>query len=287
MSFHIYRKINKKNTTFQGKEKDSFTTKHFIHKSHLLNERASAFTSKGSITLEAAISATIFFMGVLCLIFLFEIMATETKVKSALTSVAKEVAVETCVNPMIPVSQMEKKIAEYIGEENFEKNLIAGELDCSGSQKYWNTTIMDLSVRYKIEIPVLLFRIPVLSMEEIVRIKGWTGHETKMVDDFENIIVYVTEYGIVYHQDAHCTHLELSLKATKKDRVKQLRNQNGEIYKSCSRCKGDSGDSDSVYVTDYGDKYHFSLDCKDIKRSIYAVSITDIRGMGGCSKCTE
>ena len=271
------------------KENDSFTNKHFINKSHLTKERASAFTSKGSATLEATMVTTIFFFGVLCLIAMFEIMITQVKVKSALHAVAKEIMVEVCTKPVIPVTEMENKIAEKIGAEKLNQSLIVnGEngFDCSESKKYWNTTIMDLSVKYTIEIPTPMFRIPIITQKETIRVKGWTGHETKQVADTENKIVYVTDYGVVYHQDMNCTYLELSLKTCPLEQVEEMRNQSGGKYKECAKCKKDNKKG-NVYITDYGDKYHFSLDCSKIKRSIYAVSVTDIKGMGGCSKCVE
>ena len=61
---------------------------------------------------------------------------------------------------------MERRIAEIVGEERLSDSLIVGGssgFDCSASKKYWNTTIMDLSVCYDMEIPILMFRLPVIS----------------------------------------------------------------------------------------------------------------------------
>lgn len=292
MSFRIGQKNSAKYIGIHRKENDSGLTHHFIriYISQLKHERASSFTSKGSITLEAALSVSFFFFAVLCLVYMFEIMAIQTNIKSALHAVSKEVAAEAYVNPMIPTTRMEQRIAELVGEDRLENSMVVDGsqgLDCSSSKKYWNTTIMDLTVRYEIEIPVFLFRIPVISKDETIRVKGWTGHEVKQTDMLENVMVYVTDYGIVYHADMNCSYLELSIKAVGEAELENLRNQSGGIYKECSSCRHHSTTNSKVYITDYGDKYHKSLECSGIKRSIYAISLSDVHGLGGCSKCVE
>lgn len=273
-----------------GKENDSILAHPFIPISKTLRERASTFASRGSMTLEAALATSFFFFAALCLVYLFEIMAIQTTIKSALHAVGKEVAMEAYVNPVIPTSKMEREIATIIGEERMMNSFVVGGssgFDCSNSKKYWNTTIMDLSVRYQLEIPIFMFQIPLITKEEKIRIKGWTGHEVKRTDSIENVMVYVTEYGIVYHKDLDCTYLELSIKTVPWEQVSSLRNLNGGIYKPCNSCKSTSGKQQKVYITDYGDCYHSSLECSGLSRNIYVISITDIQGLGGCPKCVK
>lgn len=285
---HIERYIDE-----PRKENDSYVTRLpviiRIYLSQTRKERASSFTSKGSITLEAALSVSFFFFAILSMIYMFEMMAIQTNIRSALHAASKEVALESYVNPMIPTTKMEQRIVEFVGEERLDDSLVvhgSSGLDCSASKKYWNTTIMDLSVRYDMEIPVFMFRLPVISKEEVIRVKGWTGYEVKLTDEIENTMVYVTEYGMVYHADMYCSYLELSIKTVDKADLETLRNQSGGIYKGCSSCKGE-GVGSKVYIADYGDKYHNSLECNGLKRNIYAISLSDVHGLGGCSKCVK
>ena len=72
-------------------------------------------------------------------------MAIQTNIRSALHAVSKEVALESYVNPVIPTTKMERKIAEFVGEERLNNSLVVNGcsgLDCSASKKYWNTTRM-------------------------------------------------------------------------------------------------------------------------------------------------
>lgn len=289
MSF-LNQKTYAKCTTKKRKENDSCLAHHFNYKFHLSRERASAFTSRGTITLEASIATAIFFFGTLCLVAIFEIMVTRTAVKSALHAVAKEVAVDVCVIPEIPVSKMEDKLIEILGKEELEKSLIVdgGQgLDCSNSKKFWNTTIMELSVRYRMEIPIMMFRIPLIQNEEVIRVKGWTGYEERITGYEDIVMAYVTDYGEVYHMDNACAFLDLSVRVCTKETVQRERNQNGAKYKECSHCKALGEDVRNVYITDYGEKYHFSLECKGLKRTIYATPLLEMKEMGGCSKCAE
>ena len=276
-----------------GKENGSPVTRPIfrirIHLSQSRKERASSFTSKGSITLEAALSVSFFLFAIVSMIYMFEIMAIQTNIRSALHAVSKEVAMESYINPMIPTTKMERRIAEIVGEERLNDSFVvqgSSGLDCSASKKYWNTTIMDLSVCYDMEIPIFMFRLPIVSKEEVIRVKGWTGYEVKLTDEIENTMVYVTEYGMVYHADMYCNYLELSIKTVEKTDLTELRNESGAIYKECPSCRQD-GEGSKVYITDYGDKYHNSLECNGLKRNIYAISLSDVHGLGGCSKCVK
>lgn len=270
-----------------GKEQDSFLAHHEIKFSHSLVERASAFTSRGSLTVEAAFSVCFFFLAMLCVSYLLEIMALQLTVRNALYSAGKEVAAEAFLNPIVSAQNLEEKMKHIIGEEQLNQSSIVGGskgLDCSKSRQLGDTTIMELSVCYKVEIPILMFRIPILTKEETLRVKGWTGREKVGAGNPRDEVVYVTDYGIVYHKNLSCTYLELSLKAVKKERIAELRNENGGKYSACTRC---GGKGNIVYVTDHGERYHATLECGGLNRNIYAVKLADLYGIGGCSKCVK
>ena len=288
MSF-LLKKLADQQTKY-GKENDLCNAHHWNPNSQTLRERASAFTSKGSITLEAALAIGFFFLAALCLVYIFEMMCLETAIKNGLHGVGKEMAVETYVNSVIFPTKMEQALVENIGAKRLDRSMIVGGskgLDCSGSKKYWNTTIMDLKVAYQMEIPIFLFRIPLIAKEETIRVKGWTGYEAEGINDLGTPVVYVTDYGIVYHKDAQCTYLDLSIKMVDRQELANLRNQGGSTYKPCGSCKGKGAEGRKVYITDYGEHYHGSLECSGLKRKIYAIALTDVHGLGGCSKCVK
>ncbi len=273
------------------KEKDSFMARlNKIFPSLHTVERTSAFTSKASITLEASFAVSFFFLAVMCLVCLFEMMSLQLQIKSALHSAGKEIAVEAYQNPIFFAGKLQKKIIEKIGNQRLDESMIIGGssgIDCSGTRTYVGSTIMDLCAYYQIEIPVFTFRIPVIAREEIVRIKGWSGAEESYASSQKREMVYVTDHGLVYHKELTCTYLELSIKAVPYSQLENLRNTQGRKYSACEICGGNAQAQSNVFVTEQGVRYHCSLECRGIKRNIYAVPVSDVYGLGGCSKCVK
>ncbi len=252
--------------------------------------RASAFAlhHKAGITVEAAAVAGFFFLAMICMVYIFRMMSLQVQVRNGLRAVGKEMAMEACSHPFFSASRVEEKMVKQIGKERLTDSMIVGGasgLECRNSKQYAGTSIMDLHVSYRIEIPILMFRIPVLKQSEAIRVKGWTGYEGDGFSLSDSEIVYVAMQGIVYHKDRDCTYLETALTASTLDEVKSLRNQNGSKYQACRYC--DVGANQVVYVTAYGTRYHGKLSCSRIKRHVYEVPLKEVYGIGGCSKCVK
>lgn len=251
-------------------------------------KRASAFTSKkGSITVEAAMAVPLFFFAVVCLMYLMEIMAVQTAVRSGLQYAGKNAAQDACMSVVLSPSAVKADVVNAIGVERLQRSIVAGGsggIDCSSSRISPRTGIGELSAKYKIRIPVPLFRIAMLSFEDKMQIKVWNGYEKADFGVKDEGIVYVTETGIVYHRNYHCTHLELSIRMVQPGEVEDLRNKNGGKYHACERCGGKGG---GVYITDTGDRYHSSLSCSGLKRTVYAVPLSEAAGKRACSKCSR
>lgn len=293
MSFRLHNthKKNYENDQKQKrKEKDSLLAHLFQKNIISLSKRTSSFTSEGSVTIETALVAPIFFLAVLSLVYLLEIMGVQTVMKSALHSAAKEVAKEAYVNTFVIRSSLEKCIVQQAGEDWLNKSIIsggAGGIDCRETRILGDTGIMDLSVKYKAEIPVLIFRIPAITLEESLRVKGWNGYAGNGFGNKDEETVYITDTGIVYHKDVNCTYLELSIKAVSRSQIKNLRNESGGKYYACESCMRRGKGKQTVYITDTGNRYHSSLACSRLKRTVYAVPLSEVYGRGGCKRCVK
>ena len=90
---------------------------------------------------------------------------------------------------------------------------------------------------------------------------------------------------MVYHRDNQCTYLDLSIRTAGKKDIAQLRNENGEKYRTCEKCGKKAGKN--VYITNQGNRYHSSIGCSGLKRKIYAIPISEAQGKGECSRCGE
>ena len=135
-------------------------------------------------------------------------------------------------------------------------------------------------MKYQMEIPVLIFKIPIISRKEKLRIKGWTGYEGTGFDSGVKDVVYITDTGLVYHATPTCKYLDLSIRRVDYDEAKKQ-------YGICSLCKKEGRSEKKVYITTYGSGYHTSLNCSGLKRTVYAVKKSEIYGRGGCSKCVR
>ena len=264
---------------------------------HSESERVSLSTSKrlfklfrnksnGSVTVEAAIAVPIFFLAVVTLMYLLEMMAVHTAVRSGLQYAGKKAVKETCITQMLRPSQVENDVVQAIGESRIDRSIISGGsggIDCSGSRMSVRTGIGKLSAEYRVKIPVPMFGITPVKCIETMKIKAWSGYEKEGLPDVGSDTVYVTETGLVYHRDYHCSHLDLSIRMTHMNTIEELRNENGGKYYPCEHCaKINSG---KIYITNSGDRYHSSLSCSGLKRTIYAIPVSEAAGKGACSRC--
>ena len=277
------------NKSYNRKEQDSLWTTQFRQFLILKTERTSAFASKGSLTIEAAIVVPIFFFTMLCLVALLEMVSIRMTVQGALHSVAKEYGQQAYVSSVLIPYGVEQRIVKQIGKDKLERSMIVNGVngfDCSGSTSDDESAELELHVDYKLQVPVLLFRIPIVSCHEEVKTKGWTGYLSKGTGNEEGEVVYVAQHGTVYHKDMYCKFLNTSVRGIIAGTIGDARNNSGGKYYPCESCK-ELEHFGFFYVSSYGDRYHTSLNCKKIKRNYYAIPLKDAEGLGGCSKCVQ
>mgnify|MGYP006872939421 CR=1 FL=1 len=138
---------------------------------------------------------------------------------------------------------------------------------------------------YEIRVPLPCIWYPAGKARRKTAYQAWTGYEKQGFGREDDDTVYVTETGLVYHRDYHCTHLELSIHMVPQSEIEALRNEGGGKYHPCEHCmKGTVG---GVYITDTGDRYHSSLSCSGLKRTVYAVPLSEVIGKGVLLKMWE
>jgi hypothetical protein len=256
-----------------------------------LSGRISSSTSlfgnkkKGSVTVEAALAVPLFFLAVVSLLYLFEIMAIQTSVRAGLQYAGKEIAKNAYVQSMILPSSLQNDVVYAIGEERLDRSIVvggSGGISLQKSNISARTGIGKLTASYKVRIPILVFAVSPIEYKTSIRIKGWVGYEKEGFGQEAEDTVYVTETGLVYHKNYHCTYLDLSIHMVSKSEIDNLRNESGGKYYSCRYCYTTGS---SVYITDDGDRYHSSVSCSGLKRTVYAIPLSEAIGKGACSRC--
>ena len=92
--------------------------------------------------------------------------------------------------------------------------------------------------------------------------------------------VYVTEHGSVYHTSLSCSHICLRISGGNVERILTEKK-----YQACDKCIDKGEMPSALYVTKYGDKYHSSLGCSGLKRTVKTISREEAEGMKMCSRC--
>lgn len=249
--------------------------------------RASVLTSKkGSITVEAAMAVPLFLFATVALLYLLEIMAIQTSIRAGMQYAGKVVAEEaSCVTVLLP-SEVEKDLISAIGAERLERSVIVGGssgIECGKSRISPRTGIGTICAEYQIRIPVPFYQINKITKTESMKIKAWTGYEKEGLSFADDTTVYITDTGTVYHKNYHCTYLDLSIHMVRKSELSELRSIDGGKYYACEYCTDSVGNC--IYVTNSGNRYHSSLSCSGLKRTIYAIPLSDALGKGACTRC--
>lgn len=216
-----------------------------IHKSCRKRTSALAFRREGILTVEAGMCIALFMFAALSLMSLFQMTEDFAEKQYALTQSARKQSL--CIE----------------GKDAVE---------------------IDVLHRYK--PAMLMFGEFALPLRHKVYIKYWTGYKPveKTGDASDNpTIYYVTDYESVYHTTKACSHLQLSIRLIHLNRADSTVNVGGKNYTPCEKCGGAANISGNYYVTDEGGRYHTSLSCSGLKRTIH--QITDIQGMSPCSRC--
>lgn len=120
-------------------------------------------------------------------------------------------------------------------------------------------------------------------MQQSCYLRKWVGYDSR--EDETDLLVYITEEGIAYHKEITCNYLDLSIQKVPYESCHKLRNHKGSKYYSCEKCGKKNKKSDYVYLTLYGTKYHRSLSCSSLTRTIKRVPLSQVNGRGPCHKC--
>jgi hypothetical protein len=119
--------------------------------------------------------------------------------------------------------------------------------------------------------------------------RAWTGYDVTITENTETEdqvpLVYVTANGRVWHSSKDCTHLALSVRSEILEEVSKLTNKKNERYVLCELC-GTLESTNEVFVTDYGNRYHYIRSCSGLKRTVISIPFSEAYSYTPCSRCS-
>ncbi len=256
---------------------------------------------KASMTVEACFVLPFFLFALLNLISIVEIYRLQGNLSSAMHHTVKQMAIygyeyrvlrsETSTIESLGLTYLyaADQVGKLLGEDYLENSLLA---DKGHSIVWLRSSVMkeddciDLVAEYSIEAPIAVVGFHEMGMYNRLRTRAWTGYDNAKAQDNSELqeqVVYITPEGTVYHSSRVCTYLKLSIMAVDIGFLESGRNGNGEKYYPCEKCG--KNDTSTIYITIYGNRYHSSLSCSKLKRTILAVPISQVGERGSCSKC--
>ena len=213
---------------------------------------------KGSMTIEASLVIPLFLFAVICLLSLMEMLRVFMETEMKLYDTARELAV---------VSFTGSK--KSTGDDWIRLKLIYPVSSKSTLPCFSKTLLLENHVNVHI-------------------FNGYSKDQVRGEEDREQI-VYITSDSGVYHTRRSCRHLSVSITEVSAGSIGSARSLDGSRYYLCPYCgSGYSAEDLSgmrLFVSDYGDRYHTRRNCPHLKRTVYAVALSQAGGRRPCRDC--
>ncbi len=263
---------------------------------------------KASMTLEASVAIPVFIVAIMTVLSVIEIFRAYEDIGFSLYSSCREIALYSVVPDKledtvdidgVPAELIDTVLYDgyayfrlsndYTAQNGSSVLVTEGGISAIGfleSKCDEDNEIMDLSFSYNAG-PIYNF----LDTENLLlvnrfRFHLWTGYNpTEKSNEDSERMVYVTEYGTVYHLSRSCTYLQLSIRSVDAADIDNLRNNSGACYEPCELCDPEA--EGILYITDYGTAYHCSLTCSGLKRTVMEIPISEVGDRSVCSGCVQ
>lgn len=275
------------------------------------NKKAPFWSSvcmRGSVSVEASIAIPVFLFCFLEILSLLNYISVYSGVLYAIKTTADPICVygyaydtmmqdtteisigeEILSSVMFSETYLDTQIRKQLSDPIFETTIQNGIKGISLLGSYVNreNDVVSILASYTMK-PLISFAGTKMSVLCCYQGKLWTGYVLEPEEEAtEKEYVYITETGKVYHLSDTCRYLKLSVKSVKADQIKEIRNEAGGIYTSCSLCCTDEDTKNVYYVTDYGERYHANMNCSGLKRTVYRVEKSEVEGWSACKKCSR
>ena len=227
--------------------------------------------NQGSASLEATLVMSVFLLAMVSLFWMAQSVLAEAQVYEAAAETAEYMA-EIAYLGAADTAVAYLRFPKYADEKETVERYVKHGVQFLGSEI--GEEYIVLRVSYAME--------HLGTRSFTIRKRAYTGAaredtETDAVRA-EDAYVYVTDNQAVYHMTRRCSYLTLQIQTSTLEQAKY----NG--YDMCAFCGKDVQER-QVYVTNEGDRYHSSLTCSGLKRTVYRKKKSEVTGLAACSRC--
>ncbi len=279
-------------------------------------KRVWAFTSwieayPAAVSVEAALSLSIFIFAMVCMMFPFRMMERQRQVQASLESVNESLCQYAYLEYMLshgeelPSEEGDWKTDLLLGlahsaaaavagrraEEMFSKRGIE-RLSYSASSFLEDGETIDFHADYQMTLPFSILNLPSLSFSSASIRRAWIGREGLNREEgnqtgVDDEIVYIGKTSTRYHRSRDCHYLSNQLQTVSLDSISAFRNQSGGKYYPCAVCSRYGSQDGSVLIMRNGSRYHTDPACQAIAAYVQAVKLSEVKHLGGCSYCCK
>ena len=256
---------------------------------------------RAAMTVEASILLPLFLFAMLTMSGAIEMIRLHSNLQTALWNTGRKLALygtflsdrddsimtEEMKDLSVSYLYVKGQICSCLGEEYLENSPLTygiQGLQFAESEIFTDDDCMELNLTYKVSAETPFFQMTPFRMANRYYGHLWNGYDLQATPQEKLSYVYVTEYGEVYHRDRNCTHISLAVREIGVHQLEQARNLYGGKYKECEKCCKRAR-SDTRYIADEGDKFHYDRDCPGLKRSIYTIPEKEASKYRPCSRC--
>lgn len=282
--------------SFGGKLRCKLQRIHPIERISLLT--ALKKEAEAGMTVEAAVVLPLLLFFLLNLSCTIELIRLHGNIQVALWQTCSKVSIygyaleDSNLAPILTGLYIKNQLVEYVGEnyldnapiQNGSKGLMLWESNIFSSQDE-----LDVIVTYGVSPWSSFVAFSSFRMANRFYTHIWNGYE--IPEDPQTAeknldVVYMTENGEVYHENRNCTHLKLSIREVTRTEAESAVNQWGSSYTPCEKCNPGSFIW-RLYITEEGNRYHSSLDCPGLKRTVFTVLRSQAVEYRACSRCAQ
>lgn len=217
------------------------------------------FSQKGSMTVETALILPVFLLAVFTLLSFIDVMKMSIEQQMQQQEILRNAAVSV---PFLETVTQGK------------------EGDC-----------IRLDYVYAVTLPIGGFGYKKVWVRQRSMVHIFNGYDDARGDIIgeQKVYVYVTKQGSVYHKKRSCSVLQLSVRSVTGSRINKERNTEGKIYRKCKKCTRGYTNAElvglSLFVTDYGVKYHVRANCPELTRTVKVIRIEEAGTRRACKIC--